>query len=322
MKQGTMGLGTKGLSALVALLWLAAPLEAQRRRPAVLINPPAPPALSDEAAAAYEELAPRFASESGLIQGWFRDRSVLYYDFGNIPLDVRPGQVFWPIHGFDQRGNPVSMRGQRPVFSTIPKLGDYSGVFRLTYVIVADNVQPNYIRDLATINALVNTKRAHLSETNQLLNLPIVPRGARLARDSSTGMPGWYQGRDVQFFDFGAVAVTPVAMWRFARGRDMEGQPEVLEEQNSIVDSIPVSGTYPDLWEIRFAYVDSAYVPNTLKSATALRAAPVVVDTARTIRNLPIAILDGSPIARTPSPIRAFADLRSPFPPAFTRPQP
>lgn len=304
--------------ALISLL-IASPLAAQRQQAA---TPPAPPALSAEAAAVYEELSPRFAQESQLIQGWFRDRPVLYYDFGPVPLNVVPATVYWPIHGFDTRGNPVAIRGQRPIFSTIPGLTDYSGVFHLVYVVTADNAQPNYIRDVATVEDQVRRKRASTRATEMLFNLPIVPRGTRLARDSSTGMAGWYQGRDVQFFDFGAVATRPVEMWRFASGRDSVGAPIVLDTQNSIVDSIPVAGTYPDLWEIRFVYVDSAFVPNSLKSAQAMRSdMSVRIDTVRTIRNLPITIIDGLKVNRTPSPLRLFADLRSPFPPKPTPPQ-
>jgi hypothetical protein len=301
--------------ALCALL-VAMPVVAQKQQ---AMNPPAPPPLSAEAAAAYEELAPRFAQESQLIPGWFRDRTVLYYDFGAVPLDVAAGTVYWPVHGFDMRGNPVAIRGQRPIFSTIPGLNDYSGIFRLVYVVTADNAQPNFIRDLATMEEQIRRKRASTRPTDLLLNLPIVPRGARLARDSSTGMAGWYEGRDVQFFDFGAVTVKPVEMWRFASGRDASGAPIVLDTQNSIVDSIPVAGTYPDLWEIRFVYVDSAFAPNSLKSADAIRSnMRVRIDTARTIRNLPITIIDGLKITRAPSPFRAFSDLRSPFPPKPT----
>lgn len=297
-------------------LFLAGPVAAQRQQ---AMNPPAPPALSPEAAAAYEELAPRFAQEAQLIQGWFRDRTVLYYDFGPISTDVAAGTVYWPVHGFDMRGNPVAIRGQRPIFSTIPGFQDYSGIFRLVYLVTADNVPPNYIRDLATVEDQIRRKRASTRPTDLLLNLPIVPRGARLARDSSTGMAGWYEGRDVQFFDFGAVTTRPVEMWRFASGKDPEGAPIVLETQNSIVDSIPVAGTYPDLWEIRFVYVDSTFVPNSLKSAEAMRSnMSVRIDTARTIRNLPITIIDGLKVNRMPSPLRAFADLRSPFPPKPT----
>ena len=304
--------GSAITSLAVCALVMASQAAAQRQQST---TPPAPPALSGEAAAAYEELAPRFAQEAQLIQGWFRDRSVLYYDFGAVPLDYAAATVYWPVHGFDIRGNPVAIRGQRPIFSTIPGLKDYSGIFRLVYVVTADNAQPNFIRDLATVEEQIRRKRASTRPTDLLLNLPIVPRGARLARDTSTGMAGWYEGRDIQFFDFGAVTTKPVEMWRFASGKDPEGAPIVLDGQNSIVDSIPVAGTYPDFWEIRFVYVDSTFVPNSLKSADALRSnMSVRIDTARTIRNLPITIIDGLKVSRVPSPLRAHMDLRSPFP--------
>jgi hypothetical protein len=109
-------------------------------------------------------------------------------------------------------------------------------------------------------------------------------------------------------------------MWRFARGRDAAGEPNILMEQNSIVDSIPVAPGYPDLWEISFVEVDSTYVANSLKSASAVRSANLTIGSPRMIRNLPIAIIDGAPIKRTASPLREFADLRSPFPPKPTPP--
>lgn len=284
-------------------------------------QPGALPPLSPQAQLALDELSSRYATDLELIQGWFRDRTVLYYNFGSVPLGTTAGRVLWPIHGFDARGNPVAIRGQRPIFSTIPGLAGYSGVFRLAYVVTADHVQPNQLRDIASVEALVRRNRASMRETDIAFNLPIVPRGTRLARDTSQGMLGWYQGRDVQFFDFGAVSLVPAPMWRFTRGQDASGEPAILTEQNSIVDSVPVAPTYPDLWEIRLVRVDSAYVPNSLKSAAALRSAGLVIDPPSLVRNLPITIMDGARIERLPSPVRAFADLRSPFPPALTRPQ-
>lgn len=308
-----------GMHCATACVWLfgAWPAAAQRQQAA----PPPLPALSADAQASLSELEPRYATEAGLIQGWFRDRTVLYYDFGNVPLNVLPGRVLWPIHGFDLRGNPVAIRGQHPIFSTIPGMPDYSGVFVLSYVVTADNAQPNHVRDLATVDALVRARRASVRETNLSLNLPIVPRGTRLARDTSTGLAGWYQGRDVQFFDFGAVSLVPAPMWRFAAPNDTSSLPEVLEGQNGLLDSIPVAPTYPDLWDIRFVRADTAYAPNSIKSAAALRSARFVVDSPAMIRNLPVVIVDSTRVQRVPSPLRAFADLRSPFPPAPTRPQ-
>jgi hypothetical protein len=279
------------------------------------------PPLTPEAEAALEGLSQRFASEAALIQGWFRDRTVLYYDFGKVPEGAAPGHVLWPIHGFDARGNPVAIRGQRPIFSTIPWLGDYSGLWRLTYVVTADNLQPNTVRDIEAVNALVQRKKAYMKETDLVVNLPIVPRGTTLARDSTQGMLGWYQGREVQFFDFGPASLAPAPMWRFVRGRDAMGDPILVEGQNGILDSIPVAPTYPDLWNIRWVRVDSSYVANSVKSVTALRTAAFAVDSATMVRNLPVIVVDGSPVQRVASPLKTFADLRSPFPPRPTPPQ-
>ena len=295
-------------------------LRVQKQSPRAALPEPVPPPLSPEAQLALDELSQRFAGESELIQGWYRDRPVLYYNFGYVREPVRPGRVLWPIHGFDANGNPVAMRGQRPIFSAIPGFGEYSGIWLLTYVVTADHVQPNQLRDLASVDAILRARRGSLKETNLLVNLPIVPRGSRLARDSTAGMLGWYQGRDIQFFDFGTVSLTPAPMWRFARGLDSLGHPILLVEQNSIVDSIPVSSTYPDLWQVREVSVDSAYTPNSLKSLIALQRTNLVIDPPNGIRNLPIIMIDGNRIERVPSPLRAFADLRSPFPPAPTPP--
>jgi len=304
-----------------ASLCIAVPLGAQKQHKAVPIVTPAPPSLSSEAQLALDEISPRFATEIEQIKGWFRERPVLYYNFGFVNEPVTAGRVFWPIHGFDAKGNPVAMRGQRAIFSTIPGLGDYSGIWRLTYVVTADHAQPNELRDIASVETFVRRKRAALHETTLTLNLPIVARGSHLAGDTTSAMLGWYQGRDVQFFDFGSASVSPAPMWRFANGREATGEPKLVVEQNSIVDSIPVTPTYPDLWDISVVQVDSSYAPNSLKSATAVQRSGLVVEPHNSIRNLPITMVDGVKVQRVASPLRAFADLRSPFPPAPTRPQ-
>lgn len=309
-----MRVGIGSLFVLVAGIAAVAP--AQRQQNAA----PPMPELSAEATAALDELSPRYAGESELIQGWFRDRVALYYNFGPVPATIAPGRVLWPVHGFDARGNPVAMRNQRPIFSTLPGLPGYSGLWRLAYVVVADKLQPNDLRTVEGVEEAVRRRRASIRETSLTLNLPIVPRGQRLARDSTQGMAGWYQGRDVQFFDFGVVAVNPAGMWRFATGRDASGEPLFLAGQNGLLDSIPVAPAYPDLWSIRIVMVDSTYAPNTIKSVEALRSTRFAVDSATVVRNLPVVIVDGARVPRAPSPLTEFADLRSPFPPAFTKP--
>lgn len=279
------------------------------------------PSLAPEADAALQELEPRYASRFGLTPGWFRDRQVAYYDFGTVPSGAVPARVLFPIHGFDARGNPVAIRGQRPIFTAIPGLPGYSGLFRLAYVVTADHAQPNALRDPASVEAMVRRGRASIRETDLTLNLPVVPRGSTLERDSTPAMMGWFEGREVQFFDFGEASATPAPMWRIVRGTDAAGQPQILEGQNSVVDSIPTAPAYPDLWQIHFATADSSYEPNSAKNAAAMRDGRFVISDAMAVRNLPITFVDGAPVQRAPSPVRRFSDLRSPFPPAPTRPQ-
>ena len=302
--------------ALIVACLVPATLLAQRQQ----ASTPPLPALSAEAAIALDELSPRYAGETPLIQGWFNERTTLYLDFGTVAHPVTVGRVLWPVHGFDAKGEPVAMRNQRPIFSTIPGLSGYSGLWRLSYVVVADKVQPNELRTLEGIEDAVRRRRAAIRETPLTVNLPIVPRGQRLARDSAAGMLGWFQGRDVQFFDFGVATENPAGMWRFASRIDPAGDPVFVEGQNSVLDSIPVAPAYPDLWSIRIVRVDSAYAPNSIRSVAALRSARYAVDSARVFRNLPVVMVDGARVARSPSPITQFADIRSPFPPAFTKP--
>jgi len=299
------------VGALYVALMLATQAAAQKQAE------PAQPAISSAARAALEELSPRFAGEVALHQGWFRDRAISYYDFGPVTKEV--GRVLWPIHGFDAHGNPVAIRRQGPIFSTVPGLDGYSGIWRLAYLVVADKFLPNQIRDIAAAEALVKARRATLRDVPGTLNLPLVARGSRLAGDSTPATMGWYQGREVQFFDFGASGTTPVPLIAFVKGVDA-GAPDFLREQFNIIDTLPVTPPYADLWQLKFARPDARYVPNTIKGAAAVPSSMIVADLPDFIRNCPVVIVDGSRSERVPSPLTEFADMRSPVPPQRTLP--
>jgi hypothetical protein len=306
---------TRGLvaSVLVALMLCgASDLRAQQQMTG-------PPKLAADAQAALDDLSGRYATDFELHPGWFRDHPIAYYDFGPVSQPVVAGVVIWPIHGFDAKGNPVAMRGQRPIFSSIPGLAPYSGVWRLTYLVAADHVQPNVLRDVASAQAFARGRRATLRPTETLLNLPIVARGSHLAGDSALPTFGWYAGQEVQYFDFGATSLAPVPLFAFTRGADSTG-PVLFRDQSNIVDTIPATPPFPDLWSILFVRVDSAYAANTWRSGAAIVGEHAQIESAHAVRNCPVVIVDGARIHRADSPLRAFADLRSPFPPARTAP--
>lgn len=279
---------------------------------------PAQPSLSPEAQTALNALSAQFAAQVELHQAWFRERPLLYYDFGTVTSPVAPGRVLWPIHGFDAAGNPVAIRGQLPIVSSLPGMSGYSGVWRLSYVVTADHAKPNQLRSLADVEAMVRHNRASIRETKVVLNLPVAPRGSRLARDTTAAMTAWYEGHEVEYFDFGETSTTPVPMMVFAHGQDASGKPDYLREQGDIADTIPSAPAFPDLWSVELVHVDSAYSANTLKSASAVRGSGFMISPATTVRNCPVVYVDAAKIDRVPSPLRTFADRRSGTAPAPT----
>jgi hypothetical protein len=226
--------------------------------------------------------------------------------------------VLWPIHGFDAAGNPVAIRGQFPIFTSLPGLSGYSGVWHLSYVVTADHAKPNQLRSIADVEAMVRHKRASIKETKLVLNLPLAPRGSRLARDTTPAMTAWYEGREVQYFDFGETSVTPAPMLVFAHGQDSTGKPDYFREQADIADTIPSTPAFPDLWSVELVHVDSAYAANSLKSMAAVRSSGFMISPASAVRNCPVMYVDAAKVERAPSPLRAFADLRSGTHPAPT----
>ncbi len=302
------------VARLTTIALVAAAMQAQAQRS---LTEPTLPALGPEATTALDELSSRFAGDIALHQGWFRDRAIMYYDFGPVPQSA--GRVLWPIHGFDARGYPVAIRGQRPIFSSLPGLEGYSGLWQLSFVIVADRVHPNQLRDIASADAMIKAKRASVVEAGYTVNLAIVPKGSRLERDSTPPLMGWYEGREVQFFDFGRSGLTPVPLIAFIKGMDAAGAPEFLREQLNIVDTLPVAPPYADMWHVRFARPDSSYVANSLKSVAAVAATQIPLDPPVAVRNCPVGIVDGARVTRVPSAITLFSDLRSLVPPAPTK---
>jgi hypothetical protein len=299
----------------ILALGMATSAQAQRQQSST----PSPRSLSADVQAALDMLGPQSSADVEVHHGWYRDRRITYYGFGVSAQPVVIGQVLWPIHGFDMQGNPVAIRGQRPIFSSLPGLAGYSGVWRLSYLVTADRVQPNQVRDLESAQALVRRRRASMQETNLIFNLPITPKGAKLPGDSTAPLIGWYEGHEIQFFDLGQATATPVPMLAFVRGRSSSGEPEFLRDQFPVIDSVPsATAPAPDLWELRYVHVDSDYPANSLKTYSAVGGSGFLIEPTKTIRNAPIITIDGVRVSRTPSPLTTFADMRAPFPPTPT----
>jgi hypothetical protein len=85
---------------------------------------------------------------------------------------------------------------------------------------------------------------------------------------------GWYQDRQVEYYDFGTN--TPLAgndgvptqpIWVFIHGMNADGTPDLVEGQHNIIDLVPGEAGYTDLWQVIMVTVPDGYEPDSITSA-------------------------------------------------------
>lgn len=199
------------------------------------------------------------------VDGWYRNVSVSYLDYGLQP------NVAVPILAFFQAASPgTSVAGQRNVIDTIPGQPGYSDFWLVYKVLVPSTYEANSIRSLAAAVASGYTIEA----TDLVVNCPVVNPGARIAGSAAPPVSGWYRDREVFYFDHGTNSATDGSVVRdapiyaFFRA---DGTP--VSGQRNVIDVLPGDAGYSDLWRVVKVVVDAAYVANDLKDARSILAA-------------------------------------------------
>lgn len=199
------------------------------------------------------------------VDGWYRNESVSYLDYGGQP------NVAVPILAFFQATSPdTPVAGQRNVIDTIPGQPGYSDFWRVYKVLVPSGYVVNSIRSFAEAVA----SGYAIEATTIVVNCPVVNPGATIAGSSTTPTLGWYRGRDVFYFDHGArsaaqgsvVGDAPIYAFFRADGTPVSGQ-------RNVIDVLPGMPGYSDLWKVVKVVVDASYTANTLKDARSILAA-------------------------------------------------
>lgn len=257
--------------------------------------------------AALESLALWYARELPLRRGWFRGQAVTYYDMGIV--NPGAGTVTVPILASDTSDSPRLATGARPVFSSLPGLTGYSGVWLVQYLLLPHAGAAATIRDARDATALVLRGEARFRVRSGYVNLPILPAGSSFAGDSTRTLhDGWYAGVRIRYADFGVTDLTPAPIHVTVRGVSRDG-PRFVREQHNIVDVVPSdSATYTDLWDVRFVVVDDRFIPQVWRSERDLvigaRVGGYRILPAGEIRNCPIVTVDGRAASRQPVPWR------------------
>ena len=199
------------------------------------------------------------------VDGWFRNASVSYLDFGP------QANVALPILVFFQASSPSSpVAGQRNIIDTIPGQPGYNDFWRVFKVLAPSGYVANTIRSLA--DAVASGYAIQMTDT--VVNCPVVNPNATVGGSPATLVSGWYRDRDVSYVDEGTrspvdgwvVVDAPIYAFFHADGTPVAGQ-------RNVIDALPGSPGYSDLWHVMKVVVDMSYVANSLKDARSILAA-------------------------------------------------
>jgi hypothetical protein len=205
------------------------------------------------------------ASTIPRVDGWYRNASVSYLDYGP------QSNVAVPILAFFQAASPTTpFAGQRNIIDTIPGQPGYSDFWRVYKVLAPSGYVANTIRSLA--DAVVSGYTIEM--TDIVVNCPVVNPNATIAGSSATPVSGWYRNRDVSYFDEGARSLADGSVVRDApiyAFFQADGTP--VPGQRNVIDVLPGMTGYSDLWKVVKVVVGSTYVANSLKDARSILAA-------------------------------------------------
>jgi hypothetical protein len=199
------------------------------------------------------------------VDGWYRNTSVTYLDYGP------QANVAVPILAFFRADSPTTpVAGQRNIIDTIPGQPGYSDFWRVHKVLVPAGYVANTIRSLGDAVASGYT----IQETDVVVNCPVVNPGATITGSSAAPVLGWYRNRDVFYFDEGTrspadgwvVKAAPIYAFFHADGTAVSGQ-------RNVIDALPASPGYSDLWNVVKVVVDGSYLANSLKDGRSILAA-------------------------------------------------
>ena len=196
------------------------------------------------------------------VDGWFRNTTVSYLDYGPQP------NVAVPILVFFQVASPATpVAGQKNIIDTIPGQPGYSDFWRVYKVLAPTGYVANSIRSLADAVASGYTIEA----TDLLVNCPVVNPNATIHGSSGSPVSGWYRNRQVFYFDEGmnspadgsVVGDAPIYAFFHADGTEVTGQ-------KNVIDVRPGDAGYSDLWNVVKVVVGPAYMANDLKDARSI----------------------------------------------------
>jgi len=229
------------------------------------------------------------AKEFALVSGWYRDRAVKYYDFGmNSPASgntIATAPIWVLITGMEADGTPRFVDGQHNIIDARPGDSGYSDLWQVHMVTVPDG----YVADTLKSAEDVTNSGYEVTPVELLVNCPVVPDGSTLEGGEAL-VQGWYRGEEVFYPDFGGNPAVALPIWAFITGMDPSGNPQFVEGQNNVIDSVPGDDGYSAFWRVNLVTVPDGYEPNSVRSAAAAADAGYEMTQTDLVVNCPVTV--------------------------------
>ena len=173
------------------------------------------------------------ATKQPVVPGFYEGTTVRYYDFG--PIKLRAGNKLAPIWAVTN-----GVAGQRNIIDTVPGKADYSPLWQLNKVTFKDGITPHLLKSKADVDAAVKAGEVTVTQTNTVINCPVLGFGQKK-------VAGFSGGHVIHYYDLGPVKVAPgnavVPLYAVTNG--------VGGQNNVTGDTIAIGRTaYPPLWGI------------------------------------------------------------------------
>jgi hypothetical protein len=207
--------------------------------------------VGSAAGAAPAEKPVKFVKTSTLTAGFFRGRSVRYFDFGPIKLakgnDVEP---IWTVTN--------GVAGQHNIIDTVPGRKDYSPLWAVEKVTFADGITPRLLRSRAEVLAAQTAGDVTIEKTSTVVNCPVVGFGQK-------EVLGFEKGRTIAYLDLGPVKLKPgnriAPIWAVTNP---------AAGQHNIVNTVPGDRDYTPLWLVNMVTFKDGVTPYVFRSSVAV----------------------------------------------------
>jgi len=230
-----------------------------------------------------------------LVPGWYRNRQVEYYDFGaNTPLvdsKVLTAPIYVFVFGTKSDGSPDFVPDQHNVIDVIPGDPGYSDLWQVNLVTVPSDYQVDSLKAVSEIME----KGLTITATDILVNCPIVSAGSMLETDKELTQ-GWYKGKAVYYFDFGANPDIAAPIYALITGMDAQGNPQFVQGQKNIIDVVPGDDGYSAFWRVNLVTVPQDYVADTLRSAADVVDSEYTMNETDILVNCPVVSVAGESV--------------------------